>query len=355
MNKAYLANKDSDYERLSIKKGTPAIWENGMRTNGGIGSFECWYTDAEFEDGTTIVVGFSTKNGFDINSDSSPTVVLDITFPSGEQVSRTVTDGFGYHMVSSVEKCEIYVNKSFLKCVNGVYHLRFDDGDIRYEATMKSQLPMWRPETGHWYFGNKKFCWLVAQPSAFVDASLNYNGKVANLKGIGYHDHNWGDVVINKTISHWYRGRAKLDEYDILACDIVTEKKYGNSRIPVMMIAKNGKILEDSHNKTAVINSDKFQMHIGNRFMDKNLTYTQSSINKDEKYTLEYTQDKEILIRNILDITIPNKKSVLKSAFNILGISPKYVRTQGDIKLTVDNEGDIKQINSKSLWEQIYF
>ncbi len=61
---ARLADKDADYKRFGIAK-KPSFKEDGMRTHGGKGTFEWWYTDVTFEDGTAVVVIFFTKNYFD--------------------------------------------------------------------------------------------------------------------------------------------------------------------------------------------------------------------------------------------------------------------------------------------------
>ena len=62
---ARLADKEADYKRYGITK-KPSYKEDGMRTNGGKGTFEWWYTDVTFKDGTAVVVIFfyATYNGF---------------------------------------------------------------------------------------------------------------------------------------------------------------------------------------------------------------------------------------------------------------------------------------------------
>ncbi len=42
-------------------KESPEAWENGARTDGGEGTFEWWYLDAQMDDGSVAVVAFSTK------------------------------------------------------------------------------------------------------------------------------------------------------------------------------------------------------------------------------------------------------------------------------------------------------
>jgi hypothetical protein len=47
---------------------------------------------------------------------------------------------------------------------------------------------MWRPGTGHTYFGEKQehfFAWFVPQPSADLIATLKVEGETFQLKGNG--------------------------------------------------------------------------------------------------------------------------------------------------------------------------
>ncbi len=67
------------YEKLGIKEGETAIWEDGMRTDGKSGSYEWWYVDMELNDGITVVAAFYTKSGFDVSGPSNPQVKLTIT------------------------------------------------------------------------------------------------------------------------------------------------------------------------------------------------------------------------------------------------------------------------------------
>lgn len=68
------------------KESTPK--ENGLRSHGGRDSFEWWYTDAEFDDGTTVVTIFFTKNYFDVTGIAWPTVDLEITLKNGKKIHK---------------------------------------------------------------------------------------------------------------------------------------------------------------------------------------------------------------------------------------------------------------------------
>ena len=53
---AALAAKPEDHKRLGLTPGAPALWEDGLRTDGAAGSFERWYFDSKLDDGSSLVI-----------------------------------------------------------------------------------------------------------------------------------------------------------------------------------------------------------------------------------------------------------------------------------------------------------
>src|SRR5260221_14220843 len=68
----------------------PALWEDGLRTDGGPGSFEWWYFDAQFGDRFTAVMVFYTKPMTGQAGSLDPEVSLTITYPDPNDPSKTV-------------------------------------------------------------------------------------------------------------------------------------------------------------------------------------------------------------------------------------------------------------------------
>jgi hypothetical protein len=54
---AYLAANPEDYARRGIAEHTSAMFEDGLRTDGGPGTYEWWYFDAHLDDGSKLVKG----------------------------------------------------------------------------------------------------------------------------------------------------------------------------------------------------------------------------------------------------------------------------------------------------------
>ena len=349
---AFLAGTDADYSALGLSKAGTAIWEDGMRTDGGPGSYEWWYTDAELEDGTIIVTVFYTKDHFDVPGPAKPTAEIQITYPDGTSLRRTVYLNPGTTLSASKRLCEVTAGECFLRYDDGRYEIRSVDRDFEYSATSTSTLPMWRPETGFIFFGREKgayFAWFVAQPSAVVSATLKVGGQVRDLKGRGYHDHNWGNAPMNKLINHWYWGRVRIGDYTVITSDIETAKKFGFARIPLFMIARNGEILEDRRARLSVLRQDTVQHPVTGKFIDNRLTFTECS--EDEtQYKVEYIREHDILVMD--RDSLPGKMRFLAS---LVGANPTYVRTLGQVRLTITRGQTVESLEQEGLWEQMFF
>ena len=346
-----LLSEEEYYTILGIKDGQPEAWEDGMRTNGQEGSYEWWYTDAEFDDGTKIVVVFYTKAGFDVPGPAQPTVTIDITFPDGTSIQEFFSEEAGNILNASTEKADVKIGDSYIRDMGDYYEMKYAYGDIVYEATMKTTIPMWRPGTGHWFFDQENyFAWIVAQPSSTIEATLKMDGTTTQLTGTGYHDHNWGNIAMNEVINHWYWGRAKIGEYDVITADIISEKEYGYTRAPVIMIAKDGEVIEDDQSKLVVTRSDTVQHPITNKFIDNHITFTLIPDDGPE-YQIEYIREKDILVSSLLDM-LPSWQKFLA---RMIGANPTYIRSVGTVILTVNDSGNTTTIEQEGLWEQMFF
>lgn len=352
MKLAKLATEKTYYDKIGIKEGMTQPWEDGMRTNGGSGTFEWWYIDAEYEEDITIVNVFYTKDGFDFQGPAHPRSDLEITFSDGRKIMRKIFEDKGKIINAAKDKCNVKIGTSSLIYDNGKYYLDYEDKDIKYHVVMEASLPMWRPDTGHIYFGEEEknfFAWFVAQPASIITGTLEIDGKVINLKGKGYHDHNWGNVAMNKVINHWYWGRAKIGDYNVIACDIITEKKFNNERVPIIMIAKNGEILEDDQTKTKIYRENTYCHEITGKLMDNKLKYIQPG-KEGEVYTIEFNRKKDIITDRMIDKMSPLKRTIAK----LLRVNPTYTRILGVVTIEIEKDGNKEIVKSEGLWEQMY-
>lgn len=343
----------NDYDEIGIEEDRVEAWEDGMRTNGMENTFEWWYTDAEFEDGTTIVSVFYTKNGFDVVGPAHPKATLEITYPDGEKDFYEIYEEKGTILNASKRICDVRIKDAYLVYKEGHYVLHFENEELTYHAEMTSKLPMWRPGTGHTFYGDERehyFAWVVGQPASEISATLTVGQETTILEGRGYHDHNWGNIEMNKIVDHWYWGRAQIDDYTLITSDLVTSEKYGQYRLPVMLLAKDGEIIDVDIEKIQVERKDYEEHSETGKFMDNHLIIRYPG--KDGTlYTIEYIREKDLLVSSLLD-NLPQSKKILAE---IVGANPTYVRIVGDVILTIEDESTVEVHKGEGLWEQMSF
>jgi hypothetical protein len=60
--------------------------------------------------------------------------------------------------------------------------------------------------------GNKVHNWHVTLPDGKFSASVTMDKKQMNHSGYSYHDHNWGDLLIQNSFEKWTWGNIQFDE-----------------------------------------------------------------------------------------------------------------------------------------------
>jgi hypothetical protein len=351
--KAFLAKDEHHFKKLGINK-EPAIWEDGMRTTGEEGTFEWWYFDAEFNDGTKVVATFHTKGIWDVQDAPRPIARLEVTFPNGEKLIKEVFEATGQKIRASKEQCDVKIGQSSIKYSEGKYVMQFIDGDLEYTCTMENKTPMWRPGTGYTFFGEQEehyFSWFVAQPSATVTATLKAKGQSFDLKGNGYHDHNWGNISMNRIFNHWYWCRANVGPYTIIASDCVAEKEYDYTKVPSFIFAKDGTVLADNEKKVEIRRLDTKYHPVTGKFIDNKLIFIYTGDNV--KYQIEFKRDHDILVANLLDSSGLSEAEISQAKAE--GSNPTYIRCIGTVTLTVENNGKKEVLENEALWEQMFF
>lgn len=351
MAKIRLASDPKDYKRLGItEEAMPR--EDGIRTSGKEGSYEWWYFDAEYTDGTKSTVVFYTKKTFDVKGPATPTVQMTLALPGEKEQNFMVSEEAGTMLNADRERCDVSACGCSAKWMeDGSYKVHYENKEqqIEYDFVLKPTVPMWRPKTGHIYFGEEEekfFAWFVGVPSGTIEAELSVGGRKKHLKGNGYHDHNWGNCPMQSVMDHWYWCRVSVGDYTAIDCDIVSHKKYGYDRIPIFLLAKNDQILSDfspvsiQREKTEILEKT-------GRFMDGHLTFQQQV--GDTTWKVEYFRERDITEARML------KEPIKRFAARLAGLNPTYCRCVGSVKLTQTKDGVDTVETAHALWEQMGF
>ena len=70
--------------------------------------------------------------------------------------------------------------------------------------------------TGYMLFGvdrSLEFAWLRSVPEGAVTVTYSVDGEQHETTGVGYHDHNWGNVGLMKVVHDWCWSRGHAGPY----------------------------------------------------------------------------------------------------------------------------------------------
>jgi hypothetical protein len=82
-------------------------------------------------------------------------------------------------------------------------------------------------------------------------------GQPYSFTGVGYHDHNWGGLLLHQTITSWYWGHATAGDFSIVWFDLifaVTSNRYSS-----VYLVKDGCIIL-ANNNTAFTSDKAFAL-----------------------------------------------------------------------------------------------
>lgn len=349
---AALAAKDEDYKKLGLTPGAPALWEDGLRTGGKKGSYEWWYFDSKLDDGSSLVIVFFTGPMTGKNTDGfEPHASIELTRPDG----RTYNAGIQvpYHDgCFSKEGCDVRLGACYFRGDLHCYEIYYKDEQMEAKVTLEGNVPAWRPHTGHIFFGEENFfAWMPAVPEGKVEVSITQNAVTEKHTGTGYHDHNWGNVPMMKLMHHWYWGRAKIGDYQVISSYIYGSKKYGYAEFPVFMLAKNGQILADRPEKyLTYTQTDPYYDEKTHKHVYGALVYDYCDGKEHYRVTYQHEGD---LARNSMMAKMPRYK---RAAARLMGLDPSYNRLTGTATLE-RFEGDtvVETVKAPAIWELMYF
>ncbi len=342
------------YQKMGLKKGIVELWEDGMRTDGSKGTYEWWYYDSHFPDGTILVIIFYSKSPISVNGPITPIASMELTLPDGtkysEEVHAELKDSY-----YSKEKCDVRIGGCSFTGDLKHYDIKFVGKKLQAIISLDSTIEAWRSQTGSIFFGDKEeyyFAWLPAIPEGKVVADIRYNDNNIQLEGTGYHDHNWGNVSMLKLMHHWYWGRAKIGDYKVISAWITGEKKYGYKDFDVFMLAKGDKILGDNSNHTLrFLSCDEYiDEHSGKPVFNK-VIYEYTTEN-NELYRITYHRHSDISNQNFIDLL----SGITKFGAKLIGFSGSYLRFEGIATVEKIEDGIIiESVSEKAVWELMYF
>ena len=343
-----------DLEKRGFKE-KPEDWEDGMRTDGGIGSYEWWYMDGKFDDGSTLGIVFYTKPMDAINSDMAPMIELDIMIPGKEEYTK-INSYLPSEFSADKDKCNVKIGKNIWtgNLKNQTIHIERPEENIVVDVKMTSECESWRScgsgdgqanygETGG-YIG-----WFIAMPQGHIEATITKDGKTVTKTGSCYHDHNWGNVPIQDIKNHWYWSRTKIGPYTIIGAYQCLPQEYDLYEYSEIMLAKDGKIVADKSECMTFWRSTPHIQPVTGAFASDDIMFIYDD--KGDGFRLILRKEKNLMNEEL----IPDEKT--RELLKQKGYHLVHHRMTGTAELDIIKDTKVVEtLNSDSaVWEMTQF
>jgi len=353
-----LAKVSLNYSKYGLKAGSiPEKWEDGMRTNGEGGTYEWWYFDAHLEDGSTAVIVFFTKPVMDIKKGLTPFVTIDIDRPDGTKIQKKYYGKAG-SFSGSKDSCNVVIGHNYFRGNLEKYEIHFEDDELNIDVNVQRTTESWRPQTGQMVFGKDEadyFAWVVAVPQGKTNIDYTYKGNNVNLNGSCYHDHNWGNQSIANLFNHWYWARAEIGPYNVVASEMISEKKFNKDNIVVFNVSKEGKTIVDDGAKVKMYQTYGKMHPALHKDVSNDLVFIYDSPSDGCRYEVYFFNEKNIIEQDLLSMSITDKFK-LRVARMISGFDGAYFRMTGKAEIRVFKNNQLIETytSPKAVWELMY-
>lgn len=336
---------------LGLKAGSVEEWEDGYRAAQAQDStFEWWYFDCQFDDGSTLVVTFSNKPHTDPSGPITPTVLVIRQLPDGTK--RHLEPTFAASDFSAAtNRCDVRIGPNSVSGDLRTYTLHVETEDITADLTISRAAPSWRPGAGISYFDSAKkhyLAWVVPVPYGTVSATITEAGTTTQRTGSAYHDHNWGNELMGSFLDHWYWGRAHIGDYTLVYVRMTTRGMFGLGQLnlPTLLLAKGESLVTDDMLPLRLETSGDVDGP-GEQTYPTRLEWTWQA----ERGRIAFTVTNPTMIE-ALDMRVPRHglARVLHA-----GEHPMYYDFNADLELTIDLDDLTDHVVGRTLYEKMMF
>lgn len=310
-------NKD-DAMHIAFPPGNPSV------------DFEWWYFDAAFNNGEHFVCMYSTNDTR--LQPRQPSVRTNIYCANGDEIWECKPYK-NEDVTVSYERCDARFGDEYCIDCGDYYELYTYINGNGAKLKFYPVLQGWSRPADPQLMG-----WTIAIPQGRVEGELYKGGSVIPVKGIGYHDHNWGHHSMGDIFKNWYWGKIHTDDFCV-DYGIIIPKNGEKPLTAAIAMDKDGMIFSPD------ISGDTFtaEVSLENISQEPEMGYDfAKKINlkvSDEKAKIEITIDIERIVMREKAINRPSE-----SVYRYIG---KEVT-----KLTKETE--TKVYNTSSLHEIVY-
>jgi hypothetical protein len=314
------------------------------------GVYEWWYFDAHLDSGHTLVVFFYASNP---NPGLAGKTGMEIVLlrPDGIRVQKF----FPYNksdFVAARDRPEVTIGGNTLRVEQRdgelpVYVIDVNEKELGCQLTYRAQVNGWKPGTGLSHFGNLGFFgWAVPFARASVEGTIIDGDQTIQVKGIGYHDHNWLNFPFQSIIQYWMWGRIYSESFTAAYACIQCNEKVDNHMVKVLMLAEGKEVILSTGEFDCLKDDFEYNPKAKYPFPKKII------IDVPETLTATLKVKKILEAQDMLDNFSPVLRFLAK---HILRIKPGYFRLVSDFELCVTRQGKFTIETGTTLHEIVLF
>jgi len=316
----------------------------------GKGMYEWWYFDAHFDNGYTLVVFFHASNP---NPGLAGKTGMEIILlrPDGVRTQKFIPYKKS-QFTAAQDKPEVTIGRNTLRVVqiNGelpVYRIDVEEAGLGCQLVYHAEVNGWKPGTGLSHFGNLGFFgWVIPFARASVEGTITDGDNTFQVKGIGYHDHNWLNFPFQSIIQYWMWGRVYSENFTAAYAYIQCNEKVDDHVVKVLMLADG---------KDVVLSTGEFDFFKDDFEYNSKAKYAfprQITILAHDKLKTTLRMNRILEAQDMLENFNPALRLLAK---RVLGIQPGYFRLESDFELEVTRDGRSVKENGRTLHEIVLF
>jgi hypothetical protein len=316
-----------------IGAGAPAeLKDDGLQLDPAPETSEWWYFDGLFDDGSGACVVF--------NVPPWENVMITINRPDGVREKELLKYLPGQFSASK-DQCDVRIGPHWAKGDLHTYQIHAEGNTIGADLTFTGIVPPWKMMPDH-PEGSVIMGWIPAIPFGTAEGTITYGGQTHQVRGSGYHDHNWFNTPQGKAIDHWYWGRGNAGPYSYVFAVMYFKTIFGNVRGSLLMLAKDGEVVIGHSGTGMDVKTGRMLAGPGGRQYPQQVDF-EYKVGGDRVH-LAYRNQKWIEWISHSD-----------AASEPLPGNPWYYRWRADVELQVTTDGSTETVKGEGTYElQMY-
>src|SRR6202049_4872647 len=185
-----------------------------------------------------------------------------------------------------------------------------------------------------------EFAWLPAVPQGAVTVTYSVGDEQHQTTGVGYHDHNWGNVGLVKVVHDWYWARGQAGPYSVIASYITSTEEYEFEPIQIFMLARDNVLVGDDPTKVTFEREGVYTDEKTGKPVAATTRYTYRD--GEDRYVVAFTRTHDLSVDRMIDTV----KGVKRIAAKLAHFDGAYLRFVGDLEISRYQGGDLVETHT---------